>query len=198
MIHREHVEERTLEEMTVGYTAKKKFFAAFLSGFLLLGMLGAVFGITGVAAAVPLAGIGHFTVEFDKLEGTSFKFFPKIGETGERDAAPMVRNVIDQATVYGLHIYKDIELPGGNTVRLHIKASEPVKIKGLIQDASKIKGNFQFHELALEENHTDGLKEFTQHATKLTITDAKILTNYLFQTLVTLQGTHIYLTDIEG
>ncbi|HET7627015.1 MAG TPA: DUF6230 family protein [Bacillales bacterium] len=183
--------------IVAGRIVKKKFFAALLAGFLMLGGLAAAFGISGVAFAMPIGGIGNFHVEFDKLVGTNFKFFPKLGETGNKDKAPMVRNKIDEATVYGLHIYKNITLPGGNDIRLNITADKPVKIKGLIQDARFIEGNFQFNDLAIAEHNTDDFtKEFTQEASHLVIKNASIVTDYLFQSMVTLNGTKIYVEDI--
>jgi hypothetical protein len=192
--------ETTEEESQIvtGRTVKKKFFAALIAGFLMLGGLAAAFGISGVAFAMPIGGIGNFHVKFDKLVGTNFKFFPKLGETGNKDKAPMVRNKIDKATVYGLHIYKNITLPGGNKIRLNIMADKPVQIKGLIQDARYISGNFQFDDLAIAEHNTnDFTKEFTQEANKLTIKDSNIVTDYLFQSMVTLNGTKIFVEDIS-
>lgn len=194
-------QEQAMEEQGIltGQTVKKKFFAALIAGFLLLGGLAAAFGISGVAFAMPIGGIGNFHVKFNKLVGTNFKFFPKLGQTGKQKSAPMVRNKMDTATVYGLHIYKDITLPGGNKVRLNITASKPVQIKGLIQDARYITGNFKFKNLAIAEHNTnDFSKEFTQTANNVTITDANIVTDYLFQSMVTLNGTKISIQDIPN
>ncbi|WP_085522948.1 DUF6230 family protein [Tuberibacillus sp. Marseille-P3662] len=183
----------------VGRTVKKKFLVALLSGFLMLGGLVGAFGATGTALAMPLGGMGDFYVQFDKLEGKGFKFFPKVGETGESDAAPMVRNKINQATINGLHIYKDVKLPGGKWIRVNITASKPVKINGLIQDARFIDANLKFNDLAIKEQNTnDYKKNWTQDANQVTITDAKIVTDYLFQSMVNLQGAKIYIEDIKG
>ncbi|WP_233130483.1 hypothetical protein [Geobacillus sp. FJAT-46040] len=57
-----------------GRTAKKPLIAALLGGFLLLGALLSIFGLTGVAYAVPISGVGEFTVQFDKLNGSGYKF----------------------------------------------------------------------------------------------------------------------------
>ncbi|HET7658283.1 MAG TPA: DUF6230 family protein [Bacillales bacterium] len=193
--HQEEVDEPT--SIVSGRTVKKHFFAALIAGFLMLGGLAAAFGISGVAFAMPIGGIGNFHVQFDKLVGTNFLFFPKLGETGKQDKAPMVRNKIDEATVYGLHIYKDITLPGGNKVRLNITSSKPVKIKGLIQDARFVSGDFHFNHLTLAEHNTsDFSKEFTQTADHLTISNSNIVTDYLFQSMVTLNGTKISIEDI--
>lgn len=185
-------------EKVIGRTVKKKFFAALFCGFLLLASLIGVFGMTGTAFALPMGGIGDFYVTFDKLEGTGFQFIPHVGENGNSDAAPMVRNVIDEATVYNLHIYKDIKLPNGQWIRINIRGTKPTEIKGLIQDARFINANLAFDNLAIQEKNTnDFTKNWTQKADKIHITDAKIVTDYLFQTMVNLQGTKIYVEKID-
>ncbi|WP_102027087.1 DUF6230 family protein [Salirhabdus sp. Marseille-P4669] len=182
----------------VGKTWKKKFLVAFMSGFLALGSLIAVFGFTGTVFALPLGGIGDFYVEFDELEGTNFQLLPQIGETGNSDAEPMVRNKMDTAKIKNLHIYKDIKLPTGNWIRIHIKASGDTTITGLIQDARFIDANLSFDELAIKEKNTEAYNEnWTQSASTIRITDAKIVTDYLFQTTVSLSGAKISIESIE-
>src|SRR5690625_7078472 len=78
--------------------------------------------MTGTALAMPLGGIGDFYVEFDELEGTGFQLIPEIGETGNSDAEPMIRNIIDEVEITNLHIYKDLKMPAGGWVRIHVKA----------------------------------------------------------------------------
>lgn len=185
-------------EKLVGRTVKKKFFIALFAGFLVLGSLVGVFGMTGTAFALPLGGMGDFYVTFDKLEGTGFQFIPHVGETGDSGSAPMVRNVIDEATVYNLHIYKDIKLPTGGWVRININGTKPTTIKGLIQDARFVNANLKFDNLNIKEKNTnDFTKNWTQSADKVTITDAKIVTDYLFQSMVNLQGAKISVEKID-
>ncbi|HEX7066264.1 MAG TPA: DUF6230 family protein [Bacillales bacterium] len=184
----EAVEEES--ELVTGRTVKKKLFAALLSGFLLLGGLAAAFGISGVAYAMPIAGVGDFYVEFDKLTGSGFKLFTKVGDTGKEESVPMIRVKIDKATVNGLHIYKEMELPGVGKVRFNITASEPVKIKGLIQDFQVQNSNAKFTNQTIDENF-GAENPFSQTAKTLTLTDAKLKTDYLFQSVVTLNGLHL-------
>lgn len=187
------------DKITVSRTLKRKFYIAMASGFLALGVLFSIFGFTGSAFAMPLGGIGDFYVEFDKLEGTAFQLLPHIGETGNSDAEPMVRNKMDTAKIANLHIYKDLKLPTGSWVRFHVRASGETTIKGLIQDARFIDADLSFSELAIKEtNTTDFTKNWTQSATTITINDAKIVTDYLFQSMVSLQGATISVEKIEG
>ncbi|HSU80757.1 MAG TPA: DUF6230 family protein [Candidatus Angelobacter sp.] len=180
----------TLEKVgKVRTTSKKKFWGAVVSGFLFLAMMVGLFGLTGKAYALPMAGIGDFTVSFDKLVGSGYMFYPKLGETGTSDSSPLGRNKIDKLTVYGLNITKDITLPTGKKIEIQIKASKPVQISGLIQDSSFLKGDAQFSQLALAEHHTsDWTKQFTQSSTGITLKNASLVTDYLFQNEVTLNG----------
>lgn len=186
------------KNMTMGKTAKKKFLIAFLTGFLSLGGLMAAFGFSGTAFALPLGGIGDFYVEFDKLEGTGFKLLPHIGETGNSDAEPMVRNVIDDVTITNLHIYKDLQLPTGGWVRFHIRANGPTTISGLIQDARLIDADLSFDKLAIKEKNTDDFAtNWSQSADTITIKDATLVTDYLFQEAVSLEGAKISVEKID-
>ncbi len=186
------------DKVKVGKTWKKKFFVAMLTGFLALGGLLSVFGFTGTVFALPLGGIGDFYVEFDELNGEGFQLLPNIGETGNADSAPMVRNKMDKAHIKGLHIYKDLKMPTGNWVRIHIKASGDTTITGLIQDARFIDADLSFSELAISEKNTDDFSEnWTQQAGTINIKDATIVTDYLFQSAVTLQGAKISIESID-
>ncbi|ASK64386.1 hypothetical protein CFK37_11240 [Virgibacillus phasianinus] len=184
--------------LTIGKTIKKKFIIAFLTGFLALGGLLAVFGFSGTAFALPLGGIGDFYVEFDELNGTGFKLMPHMGETGNSDAEPMVRNVIDEVEITNLHIYKDIKMPTGQWVRFHIRANGKTTISGLIQDARLIDADLSFNKLAIKEKNTDDYtKNWSQNADSITIKDATLVTDYLFQQAVSLQGAKISVEKID-
>lgn len=192
------------EVVVIGSTRKKKLSISLFSGLLLLTVLLAVFGFSGTIFAVPLGGMGDFFVQFDKLEGEGFTLRPHIGETGNESDAPLVRNEIDRATIENLHIYKDLRLPAGGWVRIHVKASEPTIIQGLIQDARFVDANLHFSEMSIEQKNTSEMtpeelfrENWTHHASKITITDATIVTDYLFQNMVKLGGAQISLERIS-
>lgn len=190
----------TLQEnvMIVGQVAKKKFLAALLAGLLAFGGIAAFFGLTTTAFALPLGGMGDFYVIVDELEGTGFKLQPQIGETGNADAAPMVRNLIDKVEIKGLTIYKDLKLPTGKWIRINIKAPS-ASIQGLTQDARFIDANLAFTEMSIAEKNSDDFTEnWTHNADTVTITDAKIVTDYLFQNFVSLNGAKISIDNIDG
>jgi hypothetical protein len=190
----------TLEKVEkVRSMSKKRFWGAIVSGFLFLAMLVGFFGLTGRAYALPMAGIGDFTVSFDKLVGSGYVFYPKLGETGSSSSSPLGRNKIDKLTVYGLNITKDLTLPTGKKVEIQIKASKPVQITGLIQDSSFLKGDAQFSQLALAEHNTsDWTKQFTQTSTGITLRNASLITDYLFQNEVTLNGMTLSIHQVKN
>lgn len=184
--------------MIVGQVAKKKFLIALLSGFLAFGGIAAFFGLTTTAFALPLGGMGDFYVVIDELEGTGFQLQPQIGETGNADAAPMVRNLIDDVNIKGLTIYKDLKMPTGNWIRVNIEAPS-ASIQGLTQDARFIDANLSFTNMDIKEKNTDNFEEnWTHSADTVTITDAKIVTDYLFQNFVALNGAKISIDKIDG
>lgn len=185
-------------KLTVGKTVRKKLLMALLSGFIALGGLIGVFGFSGTAFALPLGGMGDFYVEFDELNGTNFQLLPHIGETGNSDAAPMVRNKMDEVEITNLHIYKDLDLPGLGWFRFHIRAAGPTNITGLIHDARLIEADLSFNELEIEEKNTNEFSQnWSQNAKTINIKDAKIVTDYLFQTVVSLDQATISVEKID-
>ncbi|MFD2639345.1 DUF6230 family protein [Piscibacillus salipiscarius] len=186
------------QNATVGSVLKKKLVVALLSGFIALGALIGVFGFSGTAFALPLGGIGDFYVKFDELNGKGFQLMPQIGETGESDAEPMIRNKIEEVEITNLHIFKDIKLPNGNWIRINIVADGKTTISGLIQDARLIDADLKFDELAIKQKNTDNYKQnWTQDAANINIKDATLVTDYLFQQVVSLEGTKIYIDKID-
>ncbi|KJE26071.1 hypothetical protein LG52_3112 [Geobacillus kaustophilus] len=185
-----------------GRTAKKPLLAALLGGFLFLGALLSIFGLTGVAYAVPISGVGEFTVQFDKMNGTGFKMYGGVAEAGNAPQTPVFVNEIEKATIQGLRISKDFPALG---IRVIIAASEPVSIDGLVQKATQINGNISFGSLTMKESYVGDVsnpvekaaKEFTQGADNITIENGDLKTVYLFQQKVTLPGMKVYFEKLN-
>jgi hypothetical protein len=189
--------EQEQQVQVKGNFSKKAFWTSMASGFLLLGLLLISFGISGVAYAVPIAGVGDFMVKFDKLEGTGYKFYPKLGETSSSDATPQGTNLIKDLTITNLQLYKDFKL-GGKTIRVKITASKPVKITGLQQDAGLIEANATFSNLTLREKHSsDWQKQFEQTSTKITLENASLKTHYLFQETINMSGMRLTVEELK-
>ena len=185
-----------------GHTAKKPLLLALLGGFFALTLMLSAFGLTGVAYAVPISGVGEFTVQFDKLNGSGFKMYGGVAEAGNAPQTPVFVNEMDKATIQGLRISKDFPALG---IRVVIVASEPVSIDGLVQKATQINGNISFGSLTMKESYVGdtsnpvekAAKEFTQGANSITIENGDIKTVYLFQQKVSLPGMKVYFEKLN-
>lgn len=186
-----------------GQTVKKRLVIALVGGFLFLGSLLALFGITGVAYAVPVSGIGNFDVQFEKLVGTGFKLYGGVSDGGNVKGLPVAVNEMKHATITGLVISKEFPLLN---LRAVIKSDKPVEIDGLIQKATQINGDAKFSSLTMAESYVGDIKnpleaaskEFTQDAETITIDNGKLQTLYLFQQAVTLNGMQVYFEKIDS
>ncbi|MEH7075588.1 DUF6230 family protein [Neobacillus drentensis] len=184
-------------QLVEGSTSKKVFWSALGTGIVVLALLLVSFGISGVAYAVPIAGVGDFYVEFDKLEGNGYTFFPKMGETSSEDSAPQGTNLIENLTIDHLQLYKDFKV-GKQWIRVKITASKPVQITGLQHDAGLIEADAKFENLALKENHSeDWQKQFRQTSSKITLEHAKLKTHYLFQKTINMNGMRLTVEKIN-
>lgn len=180
-----------------GHTARKSFWIALLSGFLFLGGLLTVFGLSGTAYAVPLSGFGEFTVKFDKMVGTNFKLYGGLADGANSRNNPVAVNDIEKVKIDGLTISKEIKALG---IRVVITSDKQVNINGLIQKATLIDGDASFNALTMKENYVADIKdpmekvarEFTQDANQVTITNGNLKTLYLFQQKVDLPGMKVY------
>ncbi|RFU62871.1 DUF6230 family protein [Peribacillus glennii] len=191
------MEEREQEVQVRSGFSKKAFWTSLASGFLLLGLLLVSFGISGVACAVPIAGVGDFYVKFDQLEGTGYTFYPKLGETSSSDSSPQGTNLIKDVTIKNLQLYKDFKV-GGDTIRVLITASKPVRITGLHHDAGLIQANAKFQNLTLKENNSSNWqKQFEQTSSKITLENAKLKTHYLFQETINMAGMKLTVEKIK-
>lgn len=84
-------------------------------------------------------------------------------------------------------------------VRFHVKAEGNTEISGLIQDARLIDADLSFDKLNIREKNTDNFNEnWSQDADSITIKDATIVTDYLFQEFVSLADAKISTEVIDG
>src|SRR5690625_5495964 len=89
-------------------------------------------------------------------------------------------------------------MPACGWIRIHIKAEGPTKISGLIQDSRIIDDDLSFNNLAIEESNTEDFREnWTHNADTVNIKDAVLVTDYLFQEVVSLNGAKISVEKID-
>jgi hypothetical protein len=171
-----------------GMTVKKRFWQAMLIGFLLICILAGGIFFGGVALAVPVGGIGGFTIEFSRIEATEFQLTPKLGESSEQQSIPQGSARLN-GKIYDLKLYKDLKIPGGKTVRILITAEKPVEVKGLQLDLSKLNADATFTNLTIKETYSDEWnKKFGLQAPSFVFTNTSITSHYLFTNSITLPG----------
>ncbi|WP_435332997.1 DUF6230 family protein [Haloarchaeobius sp. TZWWS8] len=175
---------------------RHRFIAVFLvSNILITGLLaGVVAG--GVAVAVPTAGVGGFTVEFNELQGEGFQQYATVENTSECDAYPSAVAQIDSGTIKGLKLYKDVKIPegmpgGGDTVRMAITSDETVRFSGLTQKFTHLRADLAFDDG--QKITTDGGKDndFGINADSITISNAEINVQSQFVNSITLEGSTV-------
>ena len=185
-----------------GQTVKKKLMFALLGGFIFFGSLLGLFGVTGVAAAVPLSGVGEFTVKFDKMVGKDFQLLGGMADSVSKKNNLVAVNKINHATIYGLEISKEISIPGLPTIRVVIESKnpdKPVEIDGLLQKATVVSGDAEFTNMEMKETYvadkdplTQAAEGFTQSANTITINNGVLKTLYLWQDKVSLSNMKVY------
>ncbi|SDW78723.1 hypothetical protein SAMN05444487_10698 [Marininema mesophilum] len=166
----------------------KLFWISLVTSFTVLSLLVTGLLAGGVAAAVPIAGVGGFMVEADKIVATDFKLLPKMGPTSEKKMTPQAAMQMD-AEIYGMKLYKDFDIPGYGKVRVLVTCSGVAKSTGMVMDASKVEGNHSFKKFTTKENYSqDVQKKFEMSANSLVLTNAKLRGHYLFNNTISLPG----------
>lgn len=177
---------------------KRRFAVAFTVGNLLLVGVGASIVMGGVAVAVPTAGVGGFTVEFNELQGEGFQQYASVENNSECDAYPAFVAQIDRGTIDGLHLYKDIEVPGtGDTMRMSIKSDQTAEFTGLTQKATYLNGDLTFGEgqtIKSGAPSSDVQDQISLSGPSITIEDATIKSQAQFVNSITLPGTEVHTT----
>ena len=80
-----------------------------------LALIGVLLAVSGVAYAVPLAGVGGFTIEAEEIRGEGMYIYPGVEETSERDAQPVAVTELQGTEIEGLVLTKEMDaspMPG--------------------------------------------------------------------------------------
>lgn len=177
---------------------KRRFAVVFAVGNLLLLGVGASIAMGGVAVAVPTAGVGGFTVEFDELQGQGFQQYASVENNSECAAYPAFVAQIDSGTIKGLHLYKDIQVPmSDDTMRMSIKSDQTAEFSGLTQKATYLNADLTFDEgqtIKAGAPSADVEDQIGLSAPSVTIEDATIKSQAQFVNSITLPGTTVEMT----
>ena len=123
-------------------------------------LIGLLIMASGTAYAVPLAGIGGFTIEADKVTSEEVIIYPGVDDTSERSAYPMA--VVEQKNVRieGLRQIKELDvgsMPGlSGKARIVITSDETVTADEQVLKASKIEAeSATFNGQVIDEHDSD-------------------------------------------
>jgi hypothetical protein len=179
-------------------------------GTLLL--VGALVMATGTAYAMPLAGIGGFTIQAEEIRADSAVIYPGSGDTSEQGAYPMA--VIEQKGVEidGLKLIKELDvsaIPGlSGNARIVMSSSETVEADQQLIKVSNIQAEqATFNAQVIDEHDSnDATRKFDIKSGSATediegrtvsidsdgpaqvLKNAKIRTHYLATNSISLPG----------
>lgn len=171
----------------------KQFLGATLSGCALTGILVGTILLGGVAVAVPTGGVGGFTVLVDQLEGQDMELYPTMANTSSCSEYPSAVTTIESGTMQGLTLYKDVQLPNDEEMRLRIQTDKEVRFTGLSQRFTYLKGDMTFENGQTITQDSSGAIEdrFTLGADTILIEDAKINSQGQFVRSIELEDAEI-------
>ncbi|SEP01132.1 hypothetical protein SAMN05216388_10276 [Halorientalis persicus] len=102
------------EATTKGNTMYDKSLLAKSTGVSLgvVAVIGLLFLSTGTGLAVPIAGIGGFTIEADSIEGDDLVLYPDVVERDQGSDAPQAIMELQANRIEGMRLVKTIDLGG--------------------------------------------------------------------------------------
>ncbi|WP_248903843.1 DUF6230 family protein [Halocatena marina] len=143
---------------------KRTFGKGMGASFAVLAAIGLLVLSTGTAYAVPLAGIGGFTIQADQLTAESALIYPGADDTSSEDAYPMA--VVEQkgVTIKGMKLMKEINvasMPGLNgNARIVMTSNGDVTADQQMVKISDLKADkATFNQQVIDESNSDNPSE---------------------------------------
>lgn len=168
---------------------KKRFFVLSLcssSGFVILL---SILLLTGTGyAAFPLAGVGGFVIEANKITGTNFTLTPKTGSTERHENWGQAHIELGSTSIDGLSLTKTISLDGAfaeygiSNIHLAITSDSTVRGENVKLGVTGIVASHSnFQNLNVDENKraSNPLDVFQLRASSLTLDQAQLNTHFL-------------------
>jgi hypothetical protein len=166
-------------------TDRKQFIVAFLAATVLLISVFGAFASAGATVAVPMSDTGGFTVAFDELKGNGFEQYSTMEGHEACAQYPVTEARIDNGTIEGLHLFKDLEMPVANdTVRVSIRGTN-TEFEGLTQRFTHLEGDIAFdgEQVVEYDNDRDRMRV---SARNITIENSTIRTESQYITYLSL------------
>lgn len=100
---------------------------------------------TGTAYAVPLAGVGGFTIQADEIRGHGAHIYVGADDTSEREAVPMSVTELQRSEIDGLELVKTLNvasIPGlSGNARIVISGTDTVTTGNQVLKATSIRAD---------------------------------------------------------
>lgn len=193
-------------------TTFAKTFGASLGLMLLVAAVG-VYG--GLAYAVPVSGVGGFTVTADTIEGDDAVVYPSTGDTSEAANQEMAVVELQSTTIENLRITKTVNLPAVGEKQVVITAEDTVKSDQMLLKSSNIYANgSELTGLSLDESPSgEASQEFVVKAggaddapsgqtvdiqgenPGLFVEEAELQTHYLVTNQISIPGLSVTVED---
>lgn len=147
----------------------------------------------GIAFAVPVAGVGGFTITADEIQMNNYKMLPSAGETSEKPLVPQARVSLD-AAIKNMKLTKDLDAPFIGNVRIFIQSTGTVKATNMILDMTKMASDTQFSKLTIAEKNSDNpTKKFMLSSPDAVLKNPKIIAHYLFANTISIPDMQFHL-----
>jgi len=122
-------------------------------------LIGLVFLSSGVAYAVPLAGLGGFNATIGVVESDSLALYTDVGDTSQRAAYPQAIVELRNTQLKDLEAYKDLDVssfPGvSGTARFRLASNGDIDSNNvLIKTSALTADDAQFDAFAIEDEGT--------------------------------------------
>ncbi len=169
---------------------KRRFAGAMLSGTILTGLLVGSIMMAGVAVAVPAGGIGQMTVTFDEMQGDNMQMYPTVANTSSCSQYPSAVATMESGTIEGMKMYKDMEMPTGDTMRVQITSDGTAEFNGLTQRFTYMYGeSATIRNQRVEQSSTGDIENrMSLSGESMTINNGKIGAQAMFIRSISIQG----------
>lgn len=139
---------------------KRTFGRGLGASFAVLALIAMLVVSTGSAYAVPLAGIGGFTIQADSLSAESAYIYPGVDDTSNQDAYPMAVIEQENVKIEGMELRKAMDVstvPGlSGDARIVMTANDTVTADQQMVKVSNIEAeSAEFNQQVIDESNSN-------------------------------------------
>lgn len=162
-------------------------------------LIGLLVMSSGVAYAVPLAGLGGFNIAASSISASNLVMYPGAGDTSTMDRYPMTVAELQNVRIRDLWLYKTINLgrtPGlSGTARVYFVTSGTSRADNILVKSSALAtdGHATFHDFAVQEHASSdprGQFAITSNG-PVTLERPRINAHYLTSSSISISNTYL-------